>query len=75
MKTYSGKRYRNKPHSLKIVDSVLVKQKMTDKTQPMFDPTPYTVTTIKGNMITAQREGKEITRNVSFFKVWKATKQ
>ena len=33
-----------------------------------YDPNPYTITQRKGTMITASRDGKSITRNVSFFK-------
>ena len=33
-----------------------------------YDPKPYKVKSIKGSMITATRDGRDITRNCSFFK-------
>jgi hypothetical protein len=35
-----------------------------------FEPVPYRITAIKGNMITALSNGRSVTRNVSFFKKW-----
>ena len=34
----------------------------------MYDSKPYKITAIKGNMITAEREDRKNTRNLSFFK-------
>jgi len=36
-----------------------------------FDPKYFRVVSIKENMVSAAREDKEITRNISFFKRWK----
>ena len=34
---------------------------------PRYEPKPYEVTAVKGTMVTAQRDGKMVTRNVSWF--------
>ncbi|RNA22602.1 Retrovirus-related Pol poly from transposon [Brachionus plicatilis] len=42
--------------------------KQNKKSDPRWDPRPYTVTARKGTMVTASREGHVITRNASYFK-------
>ena len=55
--------------SLKVGDKVLVRQSYTNKFSTPFDPSPLTVTCVKGTMITAQkRDGSCMTRNISHFK-------
>ena len=43
-------------------------QDTTNKLTPRYNPNPYTVTERKGSMITATRNGHNITRYFSFFK-------
>jgi hypothetical protein len=47
---------------------VLVKQERKNKFSTVFDPTPLTVTKVKGTKITAARHDLTTTRNVSHFK-------
>ena len=68
MKFYSDRRTRAKPSSLKVGDTVIALQLKQNKLSTKFDPRPYTVTAIKGTMITATRPGKQLTRNSSHFK-------
>lgn len=70
MKEEGDARLRTKVRSLKIGDSVLVKQKQLNKHMSKFDPIPYKVSRVQGSMITAERENHIITRNVSYFKSW-----
>jgi hypothetical protein len=50
-------------------DLVLHKWLITEKYQPRFDPIPYKVIKINGNMAIVQRPlGKPLTRNISHFK-------
>ena len=52
-----------------IGDYVLVRQQKKNKLSTSFGKTPYSVTEIKGTMITATSEDSgNITRNVSVFK-------
>ena len=67
MKKYADKILHTGELKLKIGDLVLVKQVRTSKSVSYFDPNYYQVVAIKGNMVTAAREDKRITRNVSFF--------
>ena len=45
-----------------------MKNKRMRKSDPYYNPVPYTVTNKKGNMITAEKKGHTITRNSSYFK-------
>ena len=49
-------------------DRVLIKQARLRKSDPYYSPDPFTIVTRKGNMLTAERNGKRVTRNSSFFK-------
>lgn len=62
MKEYFDLKRNTKPAGLKVGDSVLVKQKKKNKLSAPFNPEPMTIKNIKGNMITAATENKEITR-------------
>ena len=53
--------------TIKIGDKVLVSQKKST-TQPPYNPTPMTVTKVKGSMVTATVGRKHITRDASKFK-------
>jgi hypothetical protein len=52
----------------KTGDTVMLKWIRDNKHQPLFDPYPYKVVSVKGNMITANRPGHSVTRNSRFFK-------
>jgi transposase InsO family protein len=47
---------------------VLLKSEQHKKSDPKWDPNPYTVEEVRGTMVTAKRGGSLVTRNVSFFK-------
>ena len=68
MKNYADQRRHAKPNNLQVGDYVLVKSPRKDKLSSYYDPVPYIVTNIKGTMISAHRDGHNITRNASFFK-------
>ena len=57
-----------KEHRLKVGDRVVVMQKKKNKLSTVFDPTPLTVTSIKGSMITANKKDWAITRDASKFR-------
>ena len=69
MKEYFELKRNTKPADLKVGDSVLVKQEKNNKLSTPFNPEPMTIKNKKGNTITAAAENKEITRNLSFFKM------
>ena len=68
MKERADRRARCQMALVRIGDTVLVRQKKKDKFTTKFDPAPYKVTEVKGTMVTAVRNEKSITRNVSHFK-------
>ena len=68
MKENADKR-RAKDSDLNIGDTVLVRQRKQNKFSTRFDPNPFQVVRKKDTMITAYRNGKYITRNISQFKV------
>ena len=69
MKAYADTRSRAASSNIKIVDLVLVHQRKQNKLTTRFNPSPFCVTSKRGTMITAQRNGKYITRNTSHFKL------
>ncbi|XP_045178028.1 uncharacterized protein K02A2.6-like [Mercenaria mercenaria] len=68
-KIYADKNRRAQPSALKIGDRVLLKREQRNKFETMFDPTPGIVIARKGSMLTIKHRGKEITRDVSKFRV------
>lgn len=68
MKEQADKRVRAQQSSIATGDKVLVRQKKRNKFSTRFDPSPYVVVDVKGTMVTAVRDEKYITRNVSQFK-------
>ena len=66
----ANKRLHAREMTLKIGDWVLVRQIQTNKSMSKFEPVPYCIIEIKGNMVTVQNESKTVTRNVSFMKKW-----
>ena len=67
MKEYHDKKRDAKTTVIKVGDQVLVKQKKTI-VKPFYDSKPYWVISVKGTMVTAARNNKSITRNVSKFR-------
>ena len=68
MKVYADKKNRAAECTLKLGDTVLVKQQRQNKLSSYYDPVPYTITAMNGSMVTASRKDKTIVRNSSFFK-------
>ena len=60
---------RAKISTIKVGDIVLARQRKHNKLSTRFDPVPFQVVRLNGTMVTACRNGKYITRNVSHFKV------
>ncbi|CAF0863803.1 unnamed protein product [Brachionus calyciflorus] len=73
MKSEADKRLKVKSIDLKQGDFVLVKRDSKAKSSSFFEETPYLIIEIKGNMIRAKNNFKEVTRNVSFFKKWRGS--
>ena len=69
MKSHADQRNHAKESLIKIGDPVLIKgDNQKNKAVPPYDPKPLVVTERKGSMVTAERNGKSVTRNSSFFK-------
>jgi transposase InsO family protein len=68
MKKYADEKRKARPSQLKIGDTVLVRQVKQNKLSTYFDPIPFKIIRKKGSRVTAVRNGKYITRNVSYFK-------
>lgn len=69
MKEYADAKRHAKEMSVEKGDIVMIKQKRENKTQTIRNPQPLTVSKTKGSMVTARYpDGKEITRNKSFFR-------
>ena len=67
MKKCHDKEHDAKTTVIKVGDQVLVKPKKT-MVKPFYDSKPYRVISVKGTMVTAARNNKSITRNVSKFR-------
>jgi hypothetical protein len=65
-KQYADKRRRTRHFSLLSGDIDI--EKKHNKLSTHYDPLPYRVKATKGSKITAERDGKEIVQNSSFFK-------
>ena len=68
MKQYADTQRHTTTSKIREGDLVLVQNQKRNKLTPYYDPNPYTVISKKGSLVTAQRSGHQITRNVSFFK-------
>ena len=68
MKFYADRKSTIQDCSIAVNDSVLLKQKRLRKCMPYYESEPYKVIERKGNMISAKRGGRTVTRNSSFFK-------
>ena len=69
VKSYADEKRNARPHELQIGDTVLVRQRKTNKLSSYYDCRPYKIICIKGSMITTQLSDHVITRNCSFFKL------
>ena len=68
-KQYANLRNHAKQSSLRVGDPVLIRVPQTKKSQPPFNPEPYTLTAKKGSMCTATNShGHRVVRNSSFMK-------
>ena len=70
-KVYYDMKKRAKYSGIKVGDTVICMQKKSNKLTPRFSPEMLTVTERSGSKeskVTAERQGKCITRNVSHFK-------
>ena len=59
---------KTRPSNIIVGDTVLVKQKKTNKFSTNFSPIPHTVVRVKGSKIVARSGSHYITRNATFFK-------
>ena len=67
---HADKRRHAQTPQFAVGDRVLVCQEKQNKLTPQFDPSPYTITDVKGTMITAFRTDHCITRNSTHFKLF-----
>ena len=68
MKEEYDHRMKTKEHQIAPGSQVLLKSPLVGKAHPKWDPDPFTVSSVKGSMVTAERGCHRTTRNVSFFK-------
>ena len=69
--SYKGKMKNGlPPHTFSVGDTVIVKQKKTNKLTPRFNPTPLRITAVQGSTVTAQEIHGTwmITRDASYFR-------
>ena len=74
MKMYADTKARAKTSTIKVGDIILVRQRK-HKLSTRFNPIPFQVVHLNGTMVTARRNGKYITCNVSQFKVINTERQ
>ncbi|KAJ1207161.1 hypothetical protein NDU88_002553 [Pleurodeles waltl] len=66
-----SKRRRARMRYLQVGDVVLLKNRHSGgKFQTLFEPKVWTVTRVKGTLITAMRKNETVTRNISWFKLY-----
>ncbi|CAB4028930.1 uncharacterized protein K02A2.6-like, partial [Paramuricea clavata] len=68
MKVHADRRNNAKESQLKVGDHVLMQVPKDNKLSMPFNPKPFKVIEIKGNMVTARNTERTVTRNVSCFK-------
>ncbi|CAB4040725.1 uncharacterized protein K02A2.6-like, partial [Paramuricea clavata] len=68
MKVHADRRNNAKESQLKVGDYVLMQVPKDNKLSMPFNPKPFKVIEIKGNMVTASNTERTVTRNVSCFK-------
>jgi hypothetical protein len=70
MKAYNDEKRKAKPSSIKIGDTVYLKNEQRHfKSDPLFEPEPYLVVDLKGTMATIRRRERELARHVSLLKL------
>ena len=69
MKADYEKKKRVCDREINVGDRVLVRNNVKGKLQPPFMPDPHTVVSKNNTMITAEYNGRKVTRNSSFFKL------
>ena len=74
MKVYCDKRRNAKRFQLEVGDTVLVRQHRKNKLSTPFDPKPLQIIRRKCSMVTAKIVTYTITRNVSHYKRYDATR-
>jgi len=68
-RNYADKKLHTKPSNLKIGDTALVKQPKINKLTPRYNPEELEIISIEGSRVKGRDQyGKEIDRNISFFK-------
>ena len=70
-----NERMKTKESQIRIGCKVLVKLDKVSKDTTIWDPRPYEVIEVKGNMITAARADHVMTRNSSRFKLYSPEEQ
>ena len=75
MKAHADRRNNAKESQLKVGDYVPMQVMKSSKLSMPFNPKPYQVIEIKGNMVTVPNAEHTVTRNVSFFKYFKSYKK
>ena len=68
MKSYADTRRNVRKNELKEGDQVIVKADQRKKLTPKYIPKRYVIKYKRGNQVTAERDGKVIKRNSTFFK-------
>ena len=68
MKRHADEKSRVKASDIKVGDTVLIRQRKQNMFSTKFDPSPFYVVRRKGTMITAVRNRKYVSRNISHFK-------
>ncbi|XP_064639559.1 uncharacterized protein K02A2.6-like [Lineus longissimus] len=68
IKMYADRRRNATESNIAEGDTVVVRQQKRNKLTPPFDPDPLKITRRDGNMLTAERDDRKITRNLTFFK-------
>ena len=67
-KLYADRKRNAQPNTFVLGDTVLVRQQKRNKLSSYYDPAPFKIVAMNGTMLTAERQGKQIVRNSSFFK-------
>lgn len=68
IKLYADSKRFAKDSPLAEGDAILLKQPRMNKLAPPFDPKPFKITKRKGNMVTVERDGRKLTRNITHCK-------
>ena len=68
MKEYADRARRVQDSTLKVGQTVLLKQEKRNKFSTRYDHRPFRVVALKGTMVTAERAGVQRTRHISHFK-------